>query len=61
MSGQTLVRADVPLPGGAEAVYGPGGVMYYRHADLLGSSRLATTQAGGLYSSAAYAPFVSGV
>jgi len=58
MSGQTLVRADVPLPGGAEAVYGPGGaIMYYRHADLLGSSRLATTQAGSLYSATAYAPF----
>ena len=58
MSGQTLVRADVPLPGGAEAVYGPGGaIMYYRRADLLGSSRLATTQAGSLYSTTAYAPF----
>ena len=57
MNRQTLVRADVPLPGGAEAVYGPGGVMYYRHADLLGSSRLATTQAGSLYSATAFAPF----
>ncbi|MGH9483180.1 MAG: hypothetical protein ACRD1L_13925, partial [Terriglobales bacterium] len=32
-------------------------VMIYRHADLLGSSRLATTPAGGLYSQTAFAPF----
>ncbi|MGH9482252.1 MAG: hypothetical protein ACRD1L_09185, partial [Terriglobales bacterium] len=30
---------------------------FYRHPDLLGSSRLATTPAGGLYSQTAFAPF----
>lgn len=57
MSGQALVRADVPLPGGAEAVYNAGGFAYYRHTDMLGSSRLATTYAGSLFSSAAFAPY----
>ena len=57
MNGQTLVRADVPLLGGSEAVYNGSGVMYYRHADLLGSSRLATTPAGGLHAETAYAPY----
>lgn len=46
----------MPLPGGAEAVYNSSG-QYYRHADWLGTSRLATTSSRTLYYSAAYAPF----
>jgi RHS repeat-associated protein len=57
MSGQTLVKAFIPLPTGAQAVYTPSGLAYYRHHDHLGSSRLATTPSRTLYSSTAYAPF----
>ncbi len=46
MNGQTLVKAFVPLPGGATAVYNWSGLTYYRHADHLGSSRLASAAAG---------------
>ncbi|HXR97687.1 MAG TPA: RHS repeat-associated core domain-containing protein [Terriglobales bacterium] len=58
MSGQALVRADVPLPGGATAVYGPSGLLqYYRHADGLGSARLSSDTSGHVVSSDIYAPF----
>jgi RHS repeat-associated protein len=57
MNGSTLAEAFMPLPGGGTAVYGSSGLTYYRHADWLGSSRLASTQSRGLYSSTAYAPF----
>src|SRR5437773_1303036 len=62
MNGQTLVKAFIPLPG-AQAVYTGASlgtsnkVAYYRHADYLGSSRLATTPTRTMYSSTAYAPF----
>src|SRR5205823_12248373 len=56
MNGQTLVKGFIPLPG-AQAVYTSAGLAYYRHADHLGSSRLATTPSRTLYSSTAYAPF----
>jgi len=55
--GQTLVKAFVRLPGGAKAVYNSSGILYYRHSDWLGSSRLASTPARAMYSSSAYAPF----
>jgi RHS repeat-associated protein len=62
MNGQTtLVSAFIPLPG-AQAVYTQlslstsNKVAYYRHADHLGSSRLATTPTQTMYSSTAYAP-----
>ncbi len=57
MSGQTLTKAFVPLPGGATAVYSSSGLAYYRHTDWLGSSRLASTPSRTLYSETAYAPF----
>lgn len=53
----TLVKAFVPLPGGATAVYTPSGLAYYRHPDHLGSTRLASTPSRTLYASTAYAPF----
>jgi RHS repeat-associated protein len=57
MNGQTLIKAFIPLPGGAKAVYNSSGLQYYRHSDHLGSSRLASTASRGLYYSGAYAPF----
>jgi len=57
MSGSTLVSAFVNLPGGGTAVYNSSGLAYYRHADWLGSSRLASTPSRTPYSSTAYAPF----
>jgi RHS repeat-associated protein len=57
MNGSSLVKAFVPLPGGAQAVYNSSGLQYYRHPDWLGSSRLATTSSRTLYYSGAYAPF----
>jgi RHS repeat-associated protein len=57
MSRQNLLRAFVPLPGGATAVYNSNGLQYYRHADWLGSSRLASTPSRTMYSSTSYAPF----
>lgn len=57
MNGQTLVNAFVKLPGGARAIYGSGGLAYYRHADHLGNSRLATTPGRAKYYDVAYAPY----
>ena len=57
MNASTLTKAFVALPAGAEAVYTSSGLAYYRHADWLGSSRLATTTSRTLYYSVAYAPF----
>jgi RHS repeat-associated protein len=57
MNGASLVKAFVPLPNSAEAVYNSSGLQYYRHADWLGTSRLATTSSRTLYYSGAYAPF----
>jgi len=63
MNGSSLVKAFVPLPGGAQAVYNSSGLQYYRHPDWLGSSRLATlpTQANPaineVYFDGAYAPY----
>jgi len=57
MSGSTLLRADIPLPGGGEAVYNTSGLAYYRHPDHLGSSRLASTAAPALNAATSYAPY----
>ncbi len=57
MNGQSLVNAFVKLPGGSSAVYGASGLAYYRHADHLGSSRLATTPTRTKYYDVAYAPY----
>ncbi len=47
MSGQTLQKAFVPLPGKATAVYTSAGLTYYRHSDWLGNARLTSTSTGG--------------
>jgi RHS repeat-associated protein len=57
MSGQSVTKAFVPLPGGAAAVYTGSTLAWYRHPDWLGSSRLASTPGGGLAYDGAYAPF----
>lgn len=53
----TEVKSFIPLPGGATAVYAPGGLQYYRHADWLGSSRFSSTPGRTMYSDLAFAPF----
>jgi RHS repeat-associated protein len=57
MNGTILVRAFVALPGNGEAVYTASGLAYYRHADWLGSSRVASTPSRTVYFDGAYAPF----
>jgi RHS repeat-associated protein len=58
MSGSSLQKAFVPLPGGGTAVYTPSGLTYYRHPDWLGSSRFTSNAtARTMYSDNAYAPF----
>ena len=57
MSGQSLVRADIALPGGAVAVYNASGLQYYRHAGGLGSAHLSTDPSGRALSSDIYSPF----
>jgi len=57
MSGQTLVKAFVALPGGAQAVYTASGLAYYRHKDWLGSSRLTSTPTRTMFSDTALAPY----
>src|SRR5208283_1156403 len=46
----------VPLPGGGTAVYNSSGPAWYRHADWLGSSRIASTPSGAMYYDGAYSP-----
>jgi RHS repeat-associated protein len=57
MSGQSLQKAFIALPGGATAVYNSSGLAYYRHSDWLGSSRIASMPDRTVYSSQSYAPF----
>jgi RHS repeat-associated protein len=57
MNGTTLIKAFVPLTGGATAVYNSSGLAYYRHTDHLGSSRFASTPTQTLYSDTAYSPY----
>jgi RHS repeat-associated protein len=57
MTGQTLQKAFVQLPGGATAVYMSSGLAYYRHSDWVGNSRLATTPSRTKYYDVAYAPY----
>ena len=54
----TLLKATIPLPGGATAIYsGTSGMPYIRHLDWLGSARLSTTWSHTVQSKVAYAPF----
>ena len=56
-NGQTLQKGMIQLPGGALAVYGPSGILYYGHADHLGSIRVGSTSARAISFDLAYAPF----
>jgi len=57
MSGTSLSKAFLPLPGGGTAVFSASGLQYYRHPDSLGSSRLATTPSRTKYFDGDYAPY----
>ena len=58
MTGQTLSKAFVSLPGSAVAVYGAGGTLsYFRHPDWLGTARLSSDPSHNIVSDLAYAPF----
>jgi len=57
MTGQTLQKGLVPLPGGGEAVYNSNGLLYYGHSDHLGSMRLGSTPTRTMYFDLAHAPF----
>jgi RHS repeat-associated protein len=56
MSGQTVTEAFIPLPAGATVVYMGASQGWYRHADWLGSSRVASTSIGVSYYDGAYSP-----
>src|SRR3989442_1898268 len=57
MSGQSLLKAFVPLPGQPTAVYTSTGLDHYRHSDWLGSARLTSTPPRAFPSAVAYTPF----
>ncbi len=57
MNGTPLIKAFVPLTGGATAVYTSSGLAAYRHTDHLGSSRLSSTPTNTVYSDTAYSAF----
>ena len=60
MNGSTVKRYSAPLPAGLQVVYTaatPAGPAYWRHADWLGSERMASTSSRGIYYNGAYAPF----
>jgi RHS repeat-associated protein len=60
MNGSSVVKYMAPLAAGLQAVYTantPAGVAYWRHADWLGSSRLASTVGQTVNYDQAYAPF----
>ena len=60
MRGQAVDKYFAPLTAGVQAVYtgiSPAAVAYWRHADWLGSSRLATNFDHSVRYDRAYAPF----
>jgi RHS repeat-associated protein len=57
LNATTVQKLFVPLVAGSTAVYTGSGLVYYRHSDSLGSSRLATTSTRTLYYDGAYGPF----
>ena len=60
MRAQAVSKYIAPLAGGLQAVYTaitPAAPGYWRHADWLGSSRIASTATQTVYYDGAYAPF----
>jgi RHS repeat-associated protein len=55
MNGQTRKTINLPLPGGATAVYDT--TFHYRYSDWLGSSRFSSTASRTKFSDDAYAPY----
>ena len=53
----TIDHAFAALPAGATAVYLPGGLWYYRHADWLGSSRFSSLTNRTMHTDLAFAPY----
>jgi len=56
MSGQSVTKTMVPLPGGASIESSSAGLLYH-HPDYLGSTRFRSTSSRTMYSDDAYAPF----
>jgi RHS repeat-associated protein len=57
MSGSTLLKGFVYLPGGDTAVYNSSGLAYYRHSDWIGSGRLGSSPTRTVLFDVAYGPF----
>jgi hypothetical protein len=57
MNSQSLLKAFVPLTGGARAVYTSSGLDHYRHSDWLGSARLMTSPTQAVLGDVAYSPY----
>jgi RHS repeat-associated protein len=57
MNGQSLLKAFVPLPGQAMAIYTSTGLDHYRHPDWLGSVRLTSSTSRTATGFVSYAPF----
>ncbi|HSZ01702.1 MAG TPA: RHS repeat-associated core domain-containing protein [Terriglobales bacterium] len=57
MSGTTLQKAFVPLPGGGQAVYNSSGLLYCGHSDHLRNIRVGSTPSRTVLFDLAYAPF----
>lgn len=56
-TGMSLNYATLPLPGGAQAVYGPSGLTSYIHGDWISSGRLSSDPNQNVLDNGAYAPF----
>src|ERR1700690_4190489 len=58
MSGQSVANLFLPLPGGTTAVYQAGlQFAWHRHADWLGSSRIASDSSHAIKYDDAYSPY----
>jgi RHS repeat-associated protein len=57
MNGQTLVRARLPLPAGAKAVYTNSGLAYYARSGFQGNVNIATTPGSSAFADLSYGPF----
>ncbi|HXX18699.1 MAG TPA: RHS repeat-associated core domain-containing protein [Candidatus Acidoferrum sp.] len=57
MTGSSLQKGFVPLPGGSIAVYNSTALDHYRHSDWLGSSRLGSTTSQTVLYDVAYGPY----
>jgi len=58
MNGQSFLVANIPLLGGAKAIYRSAtNVEHYHHSDWLGTSRLSSSPSQTFVASSAFAPF----